>query len=614
MSEPSKITPNTFPTISADLTITRKIGAGGMGTVYEGLQVKLDRKVAVKVLADRLSSDPEFLERFEREARAAAVINHPNLVQVFDFGESDGLHYSVMEYIEGENLVERLKRTGKLPVAEALEIVAAVAEALKSAWSKQIIHRDIKPENILITHEGRVKLADLGLAKILSEESSMTMTGMGLGSPHYMAPEQAEDAKYVDLRTDIYSLGVTLLTLMTGKKPFKGNSPYALIKAHAEQPVPTGSDLGTELPEGVDLMISRMSAKRIEDRYQDYDELLEDVTSLRTESNATIVIPPGARTHMMGTGPSVARTSLSDPTTGTNASFPTVPSGSGFETAPSEVARSRNLTLYGIIGVTIAAVIYLVIDFTRHNRSTTAGVPNPNQELQSSPSANSNALQPGSLIFGPTAAPQPETDANVEGFLFGDNNAPTRSTPTPNSAALPSFSPPRAPPPFMMGIIRPSPGQVRYPIYMPMLPPPTDTPLPNTDYPQMSQAAESYAAANPTQLRSILNIYEQLWYKAPRSVQPAVQRTVVAYLAQMDAAASNAIGEYQQRMKKAIDANDLAKAKTVWWDFPTNLRSFRHENMIWRAYTNTMPAADLKEHLAQYPIREMGPPGEPPEN
>lgn len=166
----------------------------------------------------------------------------------------------------------------------------------------------------------------------------------------------------------------------------------------------------------------------------------------------------------------------------------------------------------------------------------------------------------------------------------------------------------------MMGIIRPMPGQLRFPIYMPMLPPPADTPLPDTDYPQMSRAAETYATANPTQLRSILNMYEQVWYKAPLSVQPAVQRTIVTYLEQMDSAASNAIGQYQRRMKEAIDANDITRAKSVWWDFPTNLRSFRHEAMIWRAYTNTLPAAELEKHLAQYPVREMGPPGQQPGN
>ena len=156
-----------------------------MGAVYEAIQVKLDRKVAVKILADRLASDPEFLERFEREARAAALVNHPNLVQVFDFGEYEGMHYSVMEYIEGENLGERLKRTQRpMNIPEALEIVSKVASALNAAWKKkQVIHRDIKPENVMITIDGQVKLADLGLAKILGEESNMTMTCLLYTSP-----------------------------------------------------------------------------------------------------------------------------------------------------------------------------------------------------------------------------------------------------------------------------------------------------------------------------------------------------------------------------------------------------------------------------------------------
>ena len=611
MSEPSKIAANVFPTINVDLKITRKIGAGGMGTVYEAIQTKLNRKVAVKVLADRLASDPEFLERFEREARAAAVINHPNLVQVFDFGDADGLHYSVMEYIEGENLVQRLKRTGKLPPAEALEIIAAVAEALQSAWSKQIIHRDIKPENILITIDGRVKLADLGLAKILSEESSMTMTGMGLGSPNYMAPEQAEDAKYVDHRTDIYSLGITLLTLVTGKKPFKGNSPYALIKAHAEQPIPTGVTLGTELPDGMDNMIARMSAKRIEDRYQNYDDLLVDIMSLRSESNATISIPPEARSRLMASTSTNTSSPPPDATVGKNASFhtdPTVPSGSAFESAPREAARSRNYTLYAIVGITLAAVLYLIIDFARDT-----GMPIEQAEAlpesvsePGNPGAN---LQPGSLFGGDSRAAVPQSDAEIDGFLFGDDNpAPSPSSGRPDNSQPPA--PPRAPPNFMMGIIRPGPGQLQFPVYMPMLPPPNDNPLPDTGYAQMSKAADDFATANPTKLRSILNMYEQVWHKAPRTEQPALQRIILSHLAEMDRAASNEIPRYQKLMQDALDANDLIKAKSVWWSFPTNLRSFRHDAMIWKAYTNTMPTDELQRHLQQYPIRSMGPPSQ----
>lgn len=261
--------------------LDRKIAEGGMGEVYEATQLNLDRKVAIKLLNDRLSTRPEFLRRFEREAKSAAALNHPNVVQVYDFGYDKGQHYLVMEFVEGEDMSEHLQRVGKLDLVSALTVIEQAASALKAAREKSIIHRDIKPANLMRTRDGTIKVSDLGLAKKLTDDSEVTATGVGIGSPHFLAPEQADDARNVDHRADIYSLGISLLFLLTGKRPYDGTSAFSVVMAHASKPLPSGDELGTSLPDNVEALIKRMSAKRPEDRYQDYDVLLADLARVR---------------------------------------------------------------------------------------------------------------------------------------------------------------------------------------------------------------------------------------------------------------------------------------------------------------------------------------------
>ena len=606
MPEPSNNSTPVFPTVSEDFKITAKIGAGGMGAVYEAIQLKLDRKVAVKVLADRLASDPEFLERFKREARAAAVVNHPNLVQVFDYGEADGLHYSIMEYVEGENLVQRLKRTGPLPVSEALEIVSKVAEALRAAWAKKIIHRDIKPENIMITADGQVKLADLGLAKILTEESSMTMTGMGLGSPHYMAPEQAEDAKDVDNRTDIYSLGVTLLTLVTGKKAFKGNSPYALIKAHAEKPIPTGAELGTELPDGIDALIGRMAAKRPEERYADYDGLLTDITSLRTDTNATITIPPRLRESPTNPSFSNAATAYTEPTEISYAE--TVPSG---DLSLTHTGGNRNIALYAVVGVTLAIVAFLIFDFFTHSSTQSGGAqPGPTQaEPPPTSQLSQGPAQPGHLAGVAASTRGPESDGEVDNFLFGGSPGGSSQSPGPNQSLMGG---PRPPPDFMTGFIRPNGQTAHYPLPLSHIGRPDDYPLAGTDFAALKIAAAGYATENPNDFRNILNNYEQVWHQTPDINSQAEIRLLMAeHLKKMDAAVDAAVAKIGAKMKAAVDQGDVELAKRVWREYPDSLRTFKHEAVIWRTFTNHLPAAELQRLLSTQPIRYGHPTGAP---
>lgn len=260
-----------------DYHLVRKIAEGGMGEVYEAMQLKLDRRVAVKLLSEELSREQEFLTRFEREAKSAAALNHPNVVQVYDYGCAGGQYYFVMELVDGVDLSMHVKEHGKLPIPDALAYFEQAVNALKFAARNSIIHRDIKPANLMLTREGIVKVSDLGLAKKLTDDSDVTMTGVGMGSPHFLAPEQADDAAHVDHRADIYALGVTLLYLLTGKRPFEGASNFSVVLAHANKPLPTGFELGTPLPEEIERFIKRMTAKLPAARYQDYDELLADL-------------------------------------------------------------------------------------------------------------------------------------------------------------------------------------------------------------------------------------------------------------------------------------------------------------------------------------------------
>ena len=261
--------------------LVRKIAEGGMGEVYEAVQLKLDRRVAVKLLSEELSREPEFLARFEREAKSAAALNHANVVQVYDYGCAEGQYYFVMELVDGVDLSIHVKEHGKLPVADALNYFEQAVNALKFAARHAIIHRDVKPANLMLTRDGTVKVADLGLAKKLTDDSDVTMTGVGMGSPHFLAPEQADDAAHVDHRADIYSLGVTLLFLLTGKRPYEGASNFSVVLAHANKPLPTGVELGTPLPDEIERFIKRMTAKHPAARYQDYEELLADMKRVK---------------------------------------------------------------------------------------------------------------------------------------------------------------------------------------------------------------------------------------------------------------------------------------------------------------------------------------------
>jgi serine/threonine-protein kinase len=272
------------------------IGEGGMGRVYKARQALLNRLVAVKVLAPRLAEDRAFIKRFRREAAVAANLNHPNIVQVFTAGESGGVHYFVMELVDGESAQKRLHREGRMSAAGAIAICLQVAHGLDYAWREgQVIHRDIKPDNIFLSHDGKTKLGDLGLAKNVSEgASSVTMSGHVVGTPHYISPEQARGKKNVDFRSDIYSLGCTLYHMLTGRPPFSGDSMLDVILKHVHDPAPNIAEWIPDCPLGVDRLLAKMMAKDPDDRHQSYHELIVDLQQIQQGCGANILsVKPG---------------------------------------------------------------------------------------------------------------------------------------------------------------------------------------------------------------------------------------------------------------------------------------------------------------------------------
>jgi serine/threonine-protein kinase len=260
--------------------ILGELGAGGMGRVFRARDVALDRVVAIKVLAPELSRDAAFVQRFQREARAVASLSHPNIVQIFAVGSVDGVHFLTMEYLDGQSLGRYLK-SAHWPEAEAILIARQVCQALRVAHAAGIVHRDVKPDNLILTRRGEVKLVDLGIAKRVDDDQSMTQSGSAVGTPHYIAPEQVQSRRDVDGRADIYSLGATLYHLATGHTPFEGSSGAHVMSMHLFTPLPDPRAFEPGLSDGLCRVLRKMMAKDREERYPDAHALDLDLYQLQ---------------------------------------------------------------------------------------------------------------------------------------------------------------------------------------------------------------------------------------------------------------------------------------------------------------------------------------------
>lgn len=262
-------------------TLISAIGHGGMGDIYLARHHQLERQVAIKFLAECLTRDPNYIEMFLREARAASHLQHPGIVAVYDVGAlENGVYYLVMEYVEGQDLQRMLQDRDSFSVQEASEYVCQAAEALGYAHHASFVHRDIKPENLILSTAGRIKICDMGLAKRLGEQSAFTQRGMVMGSPNYMAPERLSDALNIDSRVDIYSLGATFFHLLTGRIPYQGTPPVIMAK-HLTSELPDAREVNPDLPADLCNIIRGMMGKKPEDRYQTMQEVVDALAPYR---------------------------------------------------------------------------------------------------------------------------------------------------------------------------------------------------------------------------------------------------------------------------------------------------------------------------------------------
>ena len=255
--------------------IIKSIGEGGMANVYLAYDTILDRNVAIKVLRGDLANDEKFVRRFQREALSASSLSHPNIVAMYDVGEDDGLYYIVMEYVEGKTLKQLLKKRGSLTLSEAIDIMLQLTDGMAHAHDSYIVHRDLKPQNIMIQDDGQIKITDFGIAMALNS-TQLTQTNSVMGSVHYLPPEQAA-GKGTTIKSDIYSMGIIFYELLTGELPFKGDSAVEIALKQMKEPLPDVHKLNNDIPQSIENIILKSTAKNPKNRYDDAKSMHNDL-------------------------------------------------------------------------------------------------------------------------------------------------------------------------------------------------------------------------------------------------------------------------------------------------------------------------------------------------
>lgn len=285
-------------TLADKYRIEELINEGGMGAVYRGTHVLMDKTVAVKVLHPALAADDKIVARFSREARAASRISHPHALNVTDFGESDnGIVFLVMEYLKGETLKEVIHSASPMPLPRVIEIIRQICGALEAAHGEGVVHRDLKSDNIMLLDVGGgdwAKVLDFGIAKItekVGQDPALTAPNLIIGTPQYMSPEQCSQAAEIDSRSDIYSLGIILYEMLVGHVPFTGESPTAIMMKQLQEPPPSVLEERKDLPAAVGRVVTRAMAKRPDDRFQTVSELAEELTAAAETKDAPAVVP-----------------------------------------------------------------------------------------------------------------------------------------------------------------------------------------------------------------------------------------------------------------------------------------------------------------------------------
>ncbi|MBA2479222.1 MAG: protein kinase [Planctomycetes bacterium] len=448
------------PTAIAGFKIVGKLGQGGMGTVYRALQVSMHREVALKVISKQFASDPAFCDRFLREARAAGAVNHPNVITCFDVGQDQGWLYMALELMTGGDAAGLVREQGgRIEERRALRIIADCARGLSALKRAGLIHRDIKPANIFISEDGIAKLADLGLARATSGEDRMTMTGAAMGTPAFMSPEQASGDAGLDLRTDIYSLGATLFSLITGDMPFKGGSAFAVVAKVINDPTPDPRAVHGAVSDGAAAIIMAAMAKDRDRRYATPDLLIEDLERVLTDREprharitpspafqATMVSAPRAAATQPASGATVAVPPPAPPSSGFEPTIMQAPPRPAAEPVASRERRSKK-PLVIILLLAVAVVVAVVAIRNHRNRDArrapvVADIPHQVGKPKSEPMTIVPRADPAPAVADPVPEPAPTVSRPpaVVKSVATPEPAPRAVEPTP--------PPPTAPPPI----------------------------------------------------------------------------------------------------------------------------------------------------------------------
>ncbi len=379
-------------------------GQGGMATVFKAYHEALDRYVAIKALNPAHIDDPNFLVRFQREARVVAHLEHPNIVPIYDAAEFDGRPYLVMKFIEGETLKQRLKR-GHLSLDEGIHIIKAVSQALIFAHEQGVLHRDIKPSNVLISEDGSIFLADFGLARLMKMGSSTLSSEMLLGTPHYISPEQAQGSSDIDERTDIYSFGAVLYELVVGQVPFDGDTPFSIIHDHIYEPLPLPRSINPNVPEALERVLVKAMAKSKVERYQSVESLLAAFMAAATGDRVGVMTTPFSLADVQELEPSreEAVREQPDEVIPEPVSVPEDVSAPGDEKPKPVVKKQRNWW-WVIVGVVLGCVCLVVslnaLKLIQERRNATPTLPS-DTNLSPSLQRTLEALTPSISTIGP---------------------------------------------------------------------------------------------------------------------------------------------------------------------------------------------------------------------
>jgi len=514
--------------IDGRYTIKRRLGIGGMAEVYLAIDESLGREVALKVLNPALAADPAFVERFKREARAVAALNHPNIVAIYNWGEYDGMYYIVMEYVPGENLKEQLRQVRAFPEEDALAIAVLVANALEAAHTRGLVHRDVKPHNILLAPDGRVKVTDFGIAWAAGA-SQLTATNAVLGTAHYLSPEQVTHHA-IDGRTDVYGLGVVLFEMLTGMTPFTGDTLVAVAMKQATETAPSIRTLRPDLSLRTDAIVRTALAKdpgarfptaaAMRDALQDARNALLHPLSTQTVSFAAMPPPRGAVPPMAGDADAAAAAAMTRPVQMRNAPPPFLP--------PARRANNdRIIPLVAVIALLMLFVVGILAGGRLFGRSTVIATATPVGATQIA-----GGLLPSLSPTTTTTAPATATrTASTPVAAIIAPTAPALTTPTamamvvatpvsPLPVALPTVLPPTValPAPTATITLVLVPPTVVPPTAVPPTPlvptataiPPTATAVPPTAVPAppMMIAPPQAVADNSTPIGAVRGFYQ----------------------------------------------------------------------------------------------------------